>query len=311
MPSSLDAGPFLVSVDHAGGSISVHGELDRRNAAILQGAISALIGTAQSSWTVDAAAITFCDATGLRALIAGNALARSHGRELRLVRPSPFLQAVVIMGGAGSLICSPASRASAGAPLDTIESAEESAITPPRQSDDDADIRVALQRSQLSAPVMAWRTATKPTDESNTESPRSPGTERLVVTPEARAYGGSAHGQQWPVRGHEPPAWVELPVGASSCFYRVARQPRTGRPARDHLGNYLYVPIVETGGTENRSHPAKVVDFLPGGRRITSAPDRAGIGPDADPGASTHHRDDPRSGSGPLGRSASVPRPRG
>ncbi len=60
-----------------------------------------------------------------------------------------------------------------------------------------------------------------------------------------RAYCGPAHGQQWPVIGREPPPWVELPCGASSVLYRLVRQPRTGRPARDQLGNYLYVPMID------------------------------------------------------------------
>jgi hypothetical protein len=38
---------------------------------------------------------------------------------------------------------------------------------------------------------------------------------------------------------------VELPCGASSVLYRLVRQPRTGRPARDQLGNYLYVPMID------------------------------------------------------------------
>lgn len=70
-----------------------------------------------------------------------------------------------------------------------------------------------------------------------------PGPGRRPVTGQGRAYCGPAHGQQWSVIGREPPAWVELPCGASSALYRLVRQPRTGRPARDELGNLLYVPM--------------------------------------------------------------------
>lgn len=73
---------------------------------------------------------------------------------------------------------------------------------------------------------------------------------------EARAYSGPAHGQQWPVTDHEPPAWVELPIGAGSVLYRLVRQPRSRRPARDQLGNYLYVPMAGTA-------PAESVDGQP------------------------------------------------
>ena len=63
---------------------------------------------------------------------------------------------------------------------------------------------------------------------------------------ESRAYGGPAHGQQWSVEEDEPPAWIELAIGESSCLYRLVRQPRTGRPAHDYLGNFLYIPIAPT-----------------------------------------------------------------
>lgn len=62
---------------------------------------------------------------------------------------------------------------------------------------------------------------------------------------DARAYCGPAHGQQWTVDPGLPPARVELPVGASSCHYRLVRQRRSGRPARDELGNLLYVPMTD------------------------------------------------------------------
>lgn len=61
--------------------------------------------------------------------------------------------------------------------------------------------------------------------------------------PRARAYTGPAHGLEWTVGREGPAPWVELPLGAASCLYRLVRQRRTGWPARDQLGNYLYVPI--------------------------------------------------------------------
>ena len=70
-----------------------------------------------------------------------------------------------------------------------------------------------------------------------------PGPGTRPVSGQARAYCGPAHGQQWPVIGREPPVWVELPCGASSALYRLVRQPRSRRPARDELGNLLYVPM--------------------------------------------------------------------
>jgi hypothetical protein len=83
---------------------------------------------------------------------------------------------------------------------------------------------------------------------------------------DARAYGGPAHGQEWSVEGDQPPSWVELPTGASSCLYRLARHPRTGRPARDPHGNYLYVPIAAVPTRQLPADVPRVLPFPPGGR---------------------------------------------
>ncbi|WP_209313824.1 transaldolase [Blastococcus sp. TF02A-35] len=86
---------------------------------------------------------------------------------------------------------------------------------------------------------------------------------------EARAYSGPAHGQQWQVIDPEPPAWVELPVGAASALYRLVRQPRSHRPARDQLGNYLYVPMTDAphepmdGRTPDSSSPPSSIGIDP------------------------------------------------
>jgi hypothetical protein len=60
------------------------------------------------------------------------------------------------------------------------------------------------------------------------------------VTAGARAYGGPAHGHRWAVPAADPPDRVVL--GAATC-YRLVHGPRTHLPARDHLGNYLYMPV--------------------------------------------------------------------
>lgn len=84
------------------------------------------------------------------------------------------------------------------------------------------------------------------------------------ATREAQAYCGAAHGQQWPVTEATPPAWVELPTGATTALYRLVRNPRTARPARDHLGRYLYVPM--TGHHRALTEPASQVLAFPADR---------------------------------------------
>ena len=65
-------------------------------------------------------------------------------------------------------------------------------------------------------------------------------THQTSVTTGARAYGGSAHGHRWTVPSAAPPDQVVL--GDSTC-YRLVHAPDTHRPALDHLGNYLYMPV--------------------------------------------------------------------
>ena len=61
----------------------------------------------------------------------------------------------------------------------------------------------------------------------------------------ARAYCGPAHGQSWQVDPHRPPPWtVDLRVdGQPIAVYRLVLRPRSQHPMRNHLGEFLYVPM--------------------------------------------------------------------
>ena len=83
--------PLLLSIDLRTGRVTVAGELDRAVAHRLGDALGALALTGHRTWTVDAAAITFCDAEGLRVLAQARSVAQSRGRVLVLDRPSRFL----------------------------------------------------------------------------------------------------------------------------------------------------------------------------------------------------------------------------
>jgi anti-anti-sigma factor len=93
-----------VSVDLRAGRVHVVGELDRGSAHHLLDALGALSLTGHPAWTVDGAGITFCDATGLRALARARVLAAGRGRTLRVVGLRPFLASLVEMAGLGSLL---------------------------------------------------------------------------------------------------------------------------------------------------------------------------------------------------------------
>lgn len=59
----------------------------------------------------------------------------------------------------------------------------------------------------------------------------------------ARAYCGELHGRSWSVPAHSPPLVVWLAHEDTTTPYRLVLYPRSDRPARDHRGNYVYVPL--------------------------------------------------------------------
>jgi anti-anti-sigma factor len=95
----LQPTPFHVSVDLGNGCVTVAGELDRQNAPHVLDGLAALTSTAHRRWTVDASAVTFCDAAGLRLLVTGHNLARRNGCELVLDRPSPCVHRLMTLVG--------------------------------------------------------------------------------------------------------------------------------------------------------------------------------------------------------------------
>jgi hypothetical protein len=72
---------------------------------------------------------------------------------------------------------------------------------------------------------------------------------------------------QWTVTGPEPPAWVELPSGASSALYRLVRRRHFTRPARDNFGNYPYVPMTEGRAERVDVSRSRVIPYSPAARR--------------------------------------------
>ena len=107
--------PLLLSIDLQTGSVTVAGELDRLVAHRLADALQALSLTGHRDWTVDAAGLTFCDAEGLRALVAAAALAEERGCTLRLAAPSPFTVRLLRLAGLTGLLDPAAARSPLGA----------------------------------------------------------------------------------------------------------------------------------------------------------------------------------------------------
>lgn len=61
---------------------------------------------------------------------------------------------------------------------------------------------------------------------------------------QCRAYCGPAHGQSWTIEaGATPPAAVKMSADPQ-VVYRLIYRLDNGQPALDHLGNYLYMPVL-------------------------------------------------------------------
>ncbi|RBY90368.1 anti-sigma-factor [Blastococcus sp. TBT05-19] len=91
--------PFHVSVDVVGATVAVAGELDRPNGHHVLDGLAALVSGGCRQWTVDMTAVSFCDAAGLRVLLTGHHLARRHGCELVLERPSRCVHRLLLLTG--------------------------------------------------------------------------------------------------------------------------------------------------------------------------------------------------------------------
>jgi anti-anti-sigma factor len=96
--------PFWVSIDVRRARVTVAGDLDRTHAHHLLDALRTLAATGHRSWSVDTEQVTFCDTGGLRALIAGLALARNHHSDLTLGPTSRCVQRLVDLGGPDRLL---------------------------------------------------------------------------------------------------------------------------------------------------------------------------------------------------------------
>lgn len=85
-------------------------------------------------------------------------------------------------------------------------------------------------------------------------------TENLPVRPVAedhcRAYGGPAHGYSWLLAPAAAPlAAVDVVAGHRVVTYRLIHHPHTHLPARDHLGNYLYMPVCAASAAGSDGQP--------------------------------------------------------
>ncbi len=70
----------------------------------------------------------------------------------------------------------------------------------------------------------------------------------------AKAYCGPAHGQSWNTDSGRPlPLQIHLDVAGRAHCYQLVRDLRMRRPARDHHGNYLYMPAGDAAAPAART----------------------------------------------------------
>ena len=93
------ASPFLLAVDVGAGTVAIHGDFDRARVAGFLDAVSLLERSPSPCWSVDVSAVAFCDAGGLRGLLAASRLADQNGRTLRVTRAGRWMRRLLPMIG--------------------------------------------------------------------------------------------------------------------------------------------------------------------------------------------------------------------
>jgi anti-anti-sigma regulatory factor len=88
----LPTTPFLLSIDINAGRLAIHGDFDRQHVERFLDAISLLDHSPSPSWSVDVASVSFCDAGGLRGLLAAQRFAERTGRSFRVTGAGPWMR---------------------------------------------------------------------------------------------------------------------------------------------------------------------------------------------------------------------------
>jgi anti-anti-sigma factor len=104
VPPVSDRDALTVQVDLVTATIAVIGELDRERVHLLVDATATLASTLHRSWVLDASGISFCDAGGLRAVIAAAETARHRGGKLTVTGATRSLRRLLAIVGLANLV---------------------------------------------------------------------------------------------------------------------------------------------------------------------------------------------------------------
>jgi anti-anti-sigma factor len=104
LPSVSDRDALTVQVDLVTATIAVTGELDRERVHLLVDATATLASTLHRSWVLDASGISFCDAGGLRAMVAAAETTRRRGGTLTVTGANRSLRRLLTIVGVADLL---------------------------------------------------------------------------------------------------------------------------------------------------------------------------------------------------------------
>ena len=101
VPTDLEATPppFLLAIDVPAGRIAIHGDFDREHLGRFLDALLQLADSPAPTLSVDVSAVTFCDAGGLRGLLAAQRLAAQTGRTFRVTRAGRWMRRLLPVVG--------------------------------------------------------------------------------------------------------------------------------------------------------------------------------------------------------------------
>lgn len=83
--------PFLLSIDIPAGRVAIHGDFDRQHVEAFLDAVNLLDHSPSHTWCIDVAAVSFCDAGGLRGLLSARRFADRTGHTFRITGASPWM----------------------------------------------------------------------------------------------------------------------------------------------------------------------------------------------------------------------------
>src|SRR4051794_20924001 len=101
VPTDLEATPppFLLSIDVPAGRVAIHGDFDREHLDGFLHALHQLEDSPAACLSVDVGAVTFCDAGGLRGLLAAQSLAEQTDRAFRVTRAGRWMRRLLPLVG--------------------------------------------------------------------------------------------------------------------------------------------------------------------------------------------------------------------